>query len=154
MGRADGEYRTLVVQRRPPMEQARRAEPAVVVPVVKTKPFSVVFEKYLAENKERQPRTQSQIRSGFLKFLAAIGGDKPVGEITREHGRTYKEAMLAKNLGAASVNKYLHGLSHCLEWANGPRGMATYQRPGRTDQRIDVREEDREETGNEEYPVP
>lgn len=27
--------------------------------------------------------------------------------------------MLAKKLGAASVNKYLHGLSHCLEWAKG-----------------------------------
>ena len=73
----------------------------------------------MAENKERQPRTQSQILFGFLKFTAAIGGDKPVGDITREDGRTYKEAMLSKNLGAASVNKYLHGLSHCLEWAKG-----------------------------------
>jgi integrase len=110
--RVDGEYRPLGNGH----QEARQAATKPTVPTV-TKPFSVVFEKYLSENKERQPRTQSQIRSGFLKFMAAIGGDKPVGEITREHGRTYKEAMLAKKLGAASVNKYLHGLSHCIEWA-------------------------------------
>lgn len=113
MRRMDGGYR----EAESGPSEPRQSVVSMVLTV--TKPFSVVFEKYLAENKERQPRTQSQIRSGFLKFMAAIGGDKPVGDITREDGRAYKEVMLAKKLGAASVNKYLHGLSHCLEWAKG-----------------------------------
>lgn len=79
--RMDGEYR------QPAGSQSHPVATQATVPTI-TKPFSVVFEKYLAENKERQPRTQSQIRSGFMKFLMAIGGDKLVGDITREDGRT------------------------------------------------------------------
>lgn len=118
--RTNGEYQRAAVRslvEAMPLPGRGQQDAPSPLPALVTKPFSVVFEKYLAENQERAPRTQSQIRSGFLKFMTAIGGDKPVGEITREHGRTYKEAMLAKKLGAASVNKYLHGLSHCLDWA-------------------------------------
>jgi hypothetical protein len=57
------------------------------------------------------------MRSGFRKFIKAIGGDMLVGAITKEHGRTYKEIMMAKGLAASTVNKYLYGVAHCLTWA-------------------------------------
>jgi hypothetical protein len=47
------------------------------------------------------------------------GGDCPIGDITKEQCRTYKESMAAQGLSVSSINKYLHGLSHLLAWAKG-----------------------------------
>ena len=64
--RRDGEYRqTARSSQIEPRTNVTEAKPPTI-----TKPFSVVFGKYLEENKERQPRTQRQIHSGFLKFIA------------------------------------------------------------------------------------
>jgi integrase len=83
-----------------------------------TKQLSEVITAYFKEHK-REPRTDSQIRSGFKKFTKAIGGDCPIGDITKEKCRTYKEGMAAQKLSVSSVNKYLHSLSHLLTWAKG-----------------------------------
>ncbi|ULA62997.1 MAG: putative Phageintegrase domain-containing protein [Nitrospira sp.] len=108
-----------------------------------SKPMSEVLAAYFAEHK-RQPRTDSQMRSGFSKFLEIIGGDCPIQRLSKSHCRQYKEtlmrlpkAMSAKErglslkdlletlekkgsyekLGVASVNKYLHNLAHLFGWA-------------------------------------
>ena len=110
-----------------------------------SKPFSEVIKVYFQEN-SRQPRTDDQIKSGFEKFLEIIGGDKPVQEITKGQCRQYKETLLKlprsmtakdrqktvsdllstlpapgkyKTLGASTINKYLHNLSHLFAWAKG-----------------------------------
>jgi len=51
--------------------------------------------------------------------MEATGGDGPIGEVTKEQCRTYKEGMVAQGLSASSINKYLHSLSHLLAWAKG-----------------------------------
>jgi hypothetical protein len=107
--RMDGDYSTALTVR------AAGVQPAAVP----TKPFSEVSAAYLTEFSNRQPRTQAMIRSGFAKFLEASGGDKPVGHITKDDCRTYKESMTKDGLVAATVNKRLHNLSHCLTWAHG-----------------------------------
>jgi len=81
-------------------------------------PVTQVITAYFKENK-REPRTDSQIKSGFDKFMKVIGGDCPIGAITKEKCRPYKEGMATQGLSVASVNKYLHGLSHLLAWAKG-----------------------------------
>jgi hypothetical protein len=48
-----------------------------------TKLLSTVITAYFKEHK-REPRTDSQIKSVFEKFTKAIGGDCPIGEITKE----------------------------------------------------------------------
>jgi integrase len=83
-----------------------------------TKLLSDVITAYFRENK-REPRTDSQIKSGFNKFITAIGGDCPIGDITKDQCRTYKEWMASQGLSGSSVNKYLAGLSHLLAWAKG-----------------------------------
>ena len=88
-------------------------------PTPVTKSFSMVSEAYLREFSVRQARTQGMIRAGFAKFLEAIGGDRPIGNITKNDCRTYKESMTAAKLTPATVNKHLHCLDHCLTWAHG-----------------------------------
>lgn len=83
-----------------------------------TAPLSEVIEAYFKEHK-REPRTDSQIRRGYERFIEAIGGDRPIADITKAQCRTYKERMAAEGLSPASMNKYLHGLSHLLAWAKG-----------------------------------
>ena len=83
-----------------------------------TKPLSAVITAYFKEHK-REPRTDSQIKAGFDKFMKCIGGDCPIGDVTKEQCRTYKEGMAAQGLSVSSINKYLHGLSHLLAWAKG-----------------------------------
>lgn len=83
-----------------------------------TKPLSEVITAYFKEHK-REPRTDSQMKAGFEKFMKVSGSDRSIGEVTKEHCRTYKEGMAAQGLSASSINKYLHGLSHLLAWAKG-----------------------------------
>ncbi|ULA61945.1 MAG: putative Phageintegrase domain-containing protein [Nitrospira sp.] len=105
--RMDGEYK----------EESKSAY-AEGKPLIVSQPFSVVVKAYMKEFSNRQPRTQSQIEAGFHRFIKVMGGDKRVGDITKTDCRAYKEAMVGeRELGAASVNKYLHSLEHCLTWA-------------------------------------
>ena len=82
-----------------------------------SKPFSEVAALYFKEHKRAQ-RTDEQIQSSFKKFLVIIGGDKPIGDITKADCRQYKETLL-KSVGIATVNKNLHNLSHLWNWALG-----------------------------------
>jgi integrase len=80
-----------------------------------TKPFSEVAARYFKEHR-RAERTDAQIRAGFAKFLGIIGGDKPIGDITKADCRLYKETLL-KSVGISTANKNLHSLSHLWNWA-------------------------------------
>lgn len=82
-----------------------------------SKPFSEVSALYFKEHR-RAPRTDEQIQSGFKKFLVIIGGDRPIGDITKADCRQYKETLL-KSVGIATANKNLHSLSHLWNWASG-----------------------------------
>lgn len=86
-------------------------------PVTVSRRFSEVSALYFTENK-RAPRTDGQIKAEFMRFLAVIGGDKPLGHITKADCRLYKEARL-KSIRAATVNKHLHSLAHLFTWASG-----------------------------------
>ncbi len=80
-----------------------------------TKPFSEVSALYFKEHR-RAPRTDEQIQSAFKKFLGIIGGDRPIGDITKADCRLYKETML-KSVGMSTANKNLHSLSHLWNWS-------------------------------------
>lgn len=69
--------------------------------LIVSKRFSEISALYFAEHK-RAPRTDGQIKSAFARFLAAIGGDRPV-----------------KSVGPATTNKHLHNLAHLFTWASG-----------------------------------
>lgn len=101
---------------------------AVTAPVViaaeRTKMFSEVLALYMADTKnaQRRPRTKSQIESGLKKFIGAIGGDKPIGEITEADGMQYQESMKRDGLGLSSMNKRFHYLSHLWKWGKSKQG--------------------------------
>lgn len=103
----------------PPVSTA--AQPSAILPP--TKLFSEVSAVYFKEN-TRAPRTDAQIQAAFKRFLAVIGGDKPIGDITKADCRQYKEALL-KSVGASTLNKHLHSLSHP---SSGRRGKASFPR--------------------------
>jgi integrase len=90
-----------------------------------SQPLSDVITAYFKEHK-REPRTDTQIKSGFERFLAVVGegdkaagGKKPIEDITKAHCRAYKEKLTGHGLSVGTVNKYLHNLSHLLAWAKG-----------------------------------
>lgn len=87
--------------------------------VTPTQRFSEVATLYLKEHHTRSAKTQGTIQANVKTFLKVIGGDRPLGEITKAHCRTYKESLVSAKLQAASSNKYLKGLSHFLKWAKG-----------------------------------
>jgi len=117
MERWSGDYRTSLLPSSP------SAVPTAVVPaappVAPTKLFSEVAELYLKEHHTRSAKTQSTIQSNFTKFLKTIGGDRPIGEVTKEMARAYKGRMVSDQLKAASVNKALKSLSHFVKWCRG-----------------------------------
>ncbi len=58
--------------------------------------------------------------------MKVMGGDKPGEEILKTDCRAYKEGMTEDGLSAATVNKYIHGLDHCLTWAHGQGFIADW----------------------------
>lgn len=80
-----------------------------------SKPFSEVVRLYFKEN-TRADRTDSQIKSEFEKFLATIGGDRPIATITKENCRAYKEHVL-KDRSQTTCIKHLSSLSGLFKWA-------------------------------------
>lgn len=125
---AKKEVLTLEVQRwqhHYPPTTLKPSVPVVAAPPVKAGPlFSVVAPKYLAEN-PRARRMQDQVRVEFDRFLEAIGGDRPIGHITKAEGRAYKEHLLqVRKVSLATVTKHLHTLSGLFSWAEkqGYRG--------------------------------
>lgn len=109
--RWSGNYKDREVRAHPPV--------SAVPPSVKKSPlFSVIAKKYLAEN-PRARRTADQVQVEYTKFLAAIGGDRPIASITKTEARTYKEHLLqVRGVSLATVAKHLHTLSGLFTWAD------------------------------------
>ncbi|MBU6483001.1 MAG: tyrosine-type recombinase/integrase [Nitrospirae bacterium] len=59
------------------------------------------------------------IEATFKTFLRVIGGDKPIGDITKADCRAFKESMVSAYRKAATINKHLHFLDHLFRWAKG-----------------------------------
>lgn len=69
--------------------------------------FSEVLRLYCKEN-PRAARSEMQMRSEFVRFVAVLGGDKPINTITKELVRRYKEGMLQdRKLTQATCVKHL-----------------------------------------------
>ena len=80
--------------------------------------FREVVVLYFKEN-ARAERTDVQIRAELDRFLESIGGDKPIGSITKAECRHYKEEMLdGRKLGPATVIKHLSNLGGIFKWSS------------------------------------
>ena len=89
-----------------------------VPPPVKDSPlFTEVAKKYLEENsRSRRPAPQVVVEYG--KFLQAIGGDRPIGNISKTDIRGYKETLLrTRKLALRTTGKHLRTLSGVFTWA-------------------------------------
>jgi integrase len=79
--------------------------------------FSEVVKLYFKEN-ARAERTDSQIKAELERFLECIGGDKPIGLITKADCRVYKEDMQdRRKIGPATVRKHLSNLGGIFKWS-------------------------------------
>jgi integrase len=84
--------------------------------------FSVVAEKYLAEN-PRAARMVKPLKAELMKFVETIGGDRPIGSITKTEARAYKENLISvRKLSALTVVKHLSALHTLFNWA-GSQGF-------------------------------
>lgn len=79
-------------------------------------PFSDVMEKYLASS-PRPPRTANPMRAEFLRFMETLGGDRPIGSISRADVVRYKERLQAKKQSPLTLIKHLSGLDALFKWA-------------------------------------
>jgi len=78
-------------------------------------PFSDVMEKYLASS-PRPPRTANPMRAEFLRFMETLGGDRPIGSISRADVVRYKERLQAKKQSPLTLIKHLSGLDALFKW--------------------------------------
>lgn len=80
-------------------------------------PFSIIVAKYLAEN-TRSKRTAGPVRIEFEKYIATIGGDRPIAEITKTEGRKYREDLIqVRKVALGTVAQRVHTISGCFTWA-------------------------------------
>ena len=103
--RWDGEYRDEYLRSRSDKPEA-----------VASLPFSDVMEKYLASS-PRPPRTANSMRAEFLRFMETLGGDRPIGSISRADVVRYKERLQAKKQSPLTLIKHLSGLDALFKWA-------------------------------------
>lgn len=103
--RWDGEYRDEYLRSRSDKPEAAASLP-----------FSDVMEKYLASS-PRPPRTANPMRAEFLRFMETLGGDRPIGSISRADVVRYKERLQAKKQSPLTLIKYLSGLDALFKWA-------------------------------------
>ena len=60
------------------------------------------------------------IEASFKVFVKVIGGDRPIGNITKDDCRKYKAYMVEEQGNkAATVNKKLKNLEHLFKWTKG-----------------------------------
>jgi integrase len=97
----------------------RAATAATAAPVTPPSPlFSAIVEKFLAET-PRAARTAGPVKVELLKFIAFIGGDRPLSDIMKADGRRYKEHLLNdRKLGMTTVSKHLSAVGAVLRWAD------------------------------------
>jgi integrase len=80
-------------------------------------PFSIVVAKYLAENPKAK-RTAGPVKKEFEKYLATIGGDRPIADITKAEGRKYREDLIqVRKVALGTVAQRIHTISGCFTWA-------------------------------------
>lgn len=84
-----------------PVKVMAAAAPVAAAPPAKAEPvsevsgplFSAAVNQFLSEN-PRAKRTEGQARIEFEKFMATLGGDRPVSAITKADGRAYKDELM------------------------------------------------------------
>lgn len=57
------------------------------------------------------------MRAEFLRFMETLGGDRPIGSISRADVVRYKERLQAKKQSPLTLIKYLSGLDALFKWA-------------------------------------
>lgn len=91
---------------------------SATTPLPPTKMFSEVVKLYYEENKPRSVRSGEQVQSEIKRFMATIGGDRPIGQITKDHGRTYKEHLMkTRKLALVTVAKWVGIISSIFRWS-------------------------------------
>lgn len=91
---------------------------SATTPLPPTKMFSEVVKLYYEENPPRSARSGFQVQSELKRFTETIGGDCPIGQITKDHCRTYKESLLkARGLSLVTASKWLGIVSTIFRWA-------------------------------------
>jgi integrase len=79
--------------------------------------FSVVVDKYFAEN-PRPDRTAKPMRAEFARFVEIIGGNRHIGNITKEDVRSYKDNLVTeRKQSIVTVSKHLSCLSVVFKYA-------------------------------------
>lgn len=111
--RWDGKYRDALNGRGHVTHYAQASEALQEAAPV---PFSEVMEKYLASS-PRPPRTANPMKAEFLRFMETLGGDRPIGNISRADVVRYKESLQAKKQGLLTLIKHLSGLDALFKWA-------------------------------------
>ncbi|HEX7766695.1 MAG TPA: hypothetical protein VF443_08265, partial [Nitrospira sp.] len=84
----EGDYSLPLPEPRQLRETAGASASETGKPIGVSKRFSEVSALYFTEN-TRAPRTDTQIKAEFARFLSVIGGDKPLGDITKAECRLY-----------------------------------------------------------------
>ena len=120
----------------------RPSTPSASPEKIITKLFSEVMAVYFKEH-HWVPRNAKQIQSGLTQFMEIIGGDKPIGDITKADCRLYKDTLL-KSAGANTTNKKLNSVGHLWNWAQGqgflPDGVASPITGLRLNKRVEKKE--------------
>ncbi len=82
-----------------------------------SKRFSEVAKLYYEENPPRSERSGRQVQAELQRFIKFIG-DGPIGEITKDQCRAYKEDLLkTRRLALITVGKWLGIVATVFRWA-------------------------------------
>lgn len=136
--RWDGDYKDDYVRRSTVTPSPLESEKANQQAAKQSPLFSVVVEKYLAEN-PRAARSVKPLRAELLRFMETTGGDRPIATMTKTDGRAYKDNLLHdRKLSQTSCIKHLSNLAVLLKWSeaqgytpdgfNPVRGLAPSKR--------------------------
>lgn len=112
--RWNGEYQEHR-QQAPLAVQTTRVPASKEVP--SSHPFSAVLKKYLAAN-PRPRKTEDQAKAEFKRFVVILGGDKPIGEVTKADCVAYKEVLqVTRRLQPATCMRHLLAVAALFRWA-------------------------------------
>ncbi|MBK9946432.1 MAG: hypothetical protein IPP12_04495 [Nitrospira sp.] len=107
--RWEGEYQENHKTAAEPIPSKETQEPSL--------PFSIVLEKYLTAN-PRPARTADPMKAEFMRFMEAVGGDKPIVTVTKADGVQYKESLqLVRKCHPTTCMKYISNADAFFRWA-------------------------------------
>lgn len=90
---------------------------ALPTPTPTSSPFSVVLEKYFVAN-PRPARTADPMKAEFIRFMEAVGGDKPIATVTKADGVQYKESLqLVRKCHPTTCMKHISNADAFFRWA-------------------------------------